>query len=187
MNQKYNFSLSKNALFGIGAVILLALAIMVAVWPSKPTQSYREGAGTTREGTGIYREGIGGAAPVAHNYQPEQYAHPAPVQAQPAPVVVQQAASSRGTDMLTGAAIGALATHALTSKPAAPAPERIVERRTVVKYVQTPRPSVRPQKPYVPAYKSDRYVSTYKAPTSYRPASYSSGSSYRSTASFSKR
>lgn len=112
-----------------------------------------------------------------------QIVQPAPVAQQvaaPAPVVVQSAPANSGMqDMITGAAIGALATHALSgSSKAAPSPApvvvnnthtRVVERTVIIKQEKpAPAPKVAAVPPTAPPRPA---ATTYIPPrTSYAPS-----------------
>lgn len=107
-------------------------------------------------------------------YAPQPYAQPAaaPAPVQAAPVVVQQDSGMK--DMVTGAAIGAVAATMLNgSSRHAPATEtRIIERRTVVNNYVPARPVAAPAKPAfapAPRYSTFRSAPTAKPSTS-RPA-----------------
>lgn len=122
---------------------------------------------------------LAGCNPSPPYQQPVTYQQP--VQVAPAPMVIQQAApqSSGMGDLVTGAAIGALATHALSRPAAAPAPAstHVIQRTTIIKTVvqQPPKPVVAatpPPKPAAPPpAPKPSYAPTYRAtPTvSYRP------------------
>lgn len=131
--------------------------------------------------------------------QPQQYQQAQ----QPQTVVVQQPAqqSSGMGDMLTGAAIGAMATHMLSggSRQAAPAPvetTRVIERRTVVNnYIdRTPKAATPVPTPAAPVAQapaptpakpasSNYAVATTRSPSNYSAMTSRSSSSYSSTAS----
>lgn len=123
-------------------------------------------------------------------YAPAPAAAVPMAQAAPAPVVVQAAPQHSGMqDMLTGAALGALATHALTSgsRAAAPAPQvvtggaamvttqprttRIIERTVIVKQVAAPaKPAAPSPAAKVPPTAPRPATTSYTPPrTSYAP------------------
>lgn len=121
---------------------------------------------------------------------PAAQAVPAPTAAPgqataPQTVIVQQPAqqSSSTGDLLTGAALGAMATHLFSSSRAAPtpasAPTQIIERRTIIKQVERPAP--KPAAP-VAASKAPGYGASFSKP---RAPSY--GSSFSKSSSFSSR
>ncbi|MDR9847104.1 hypothetical protein [Herbaspirillum huttiense] len=126
---------------------------------------------------------------------------PAAVPGQPQTVVVQQPAQQSSTgDLLTGAALGAMAMHMFSgsSRSSTPAPSstHTIERRTVIKEVE--RPAAKPATPTVaaaaptpaPAKAPAGYGSSFSKPSAptygssfSKPSSGSSFSSSRSSGS----